>query len=73
VLTTAKDWVTYLGFPGPSNPAIGEVFGSNVIVTMMAQVALGEKTAEESVADAEAQVEEIFDKWRDLGLVGCTE
>jgi multiple sugar transport system substrate-binding protein len=73
VLNTAKDWVTYLGFPGPSSPAIGEVFGSNVIVTMMAQVALGEKTAEESVADAEAQIEEIFDKWRDLGLVGCTE
>jgi hypothetical protein len=39
----------------------------------MAQAALGEKTAEEAVADAEAQVEEIFDKWRDLGLVGCAE
>jgi multiple sugar transport system substrate-binding protein len=73
VLTTAKDWVTYLGYPGPANPAIGEVFGSNVIVTMMSQVALGEKTAEESVADAEAQIEEIFIKWRDLGLVGCTD
>ncbi len=40
---------------------------------MMGQVALGEKTAEEAVADAEAQIEEIFDKWRDQGLVGCTE
>jgi hypothetical protein len=39
----------------------------------MSQVALGEKTAEESVADAEAQIEEIFIKWRDLGLVGCTD
>jgi multiple sugar transport system substrate-binding protein len=73
VLNTAQDWVTYLGWPGPSSPAIGEVFGSNVIVTMMAQVALGEKTAEESVSDATAKVEEIFDKWRALGLVGCTE
>jgi multiple sugar transport system substrate-binding protein len=73
VLNTAQDWVTYLGWPGPSSPAIGEVFGSNVIVTMMAQVALGEKTAEESVSDATAQVEEIFDKWRALGLVGCAE
>jgi multiple sugar transport system substrate-binding protein len=73
VLATAKDWVTYLGYPGVANPAIGEVFGSNIIVTMMGQVALGEKTAEEAVAEAEAQIEEIFDKWRDQGLVGCAE
>lgn len=73
VLETAEDWVTYLGYPGPANPAIGEIFGSNVIVTMMAEAALGEKTAEEAVADAEAQVNTIFEKWRDAGLVGCNE
>lgn len=72
-LAGAKDWVTYLGYPGPANPAIGEVYGSNVLVTMMAQVALGEKTADQAVADAEAQINEIFDKWRAEGLVGCTE
>lgn len=73
VLTTAQDWVTYLGYPGPANPAVGEVFGSNLIVTMMAQVARGEKTAEQALADTTAQVEEIFGKWRDQGLVGCSE
>ena len=73
VLGTAKDWVAWLGYPGPSNPAIGEIFGSNIIETMMAQVARGEKTAEEAVAEAEAQVNAIFEKWRDQGLVGCTE
>lgn len=73
VLATAKDWVTYLGYPGPANPAVGEVFGSNIIVTMMAQVARGEKTAPDAIAEAEAQIETIFDKWRDLGLVGCTD
>jgi len=38
---------------------------------MMGQVALGEKTAEEAVADTETQIEAIFDEWRDKGFVGC--
>lgn len=71
VLNTAKDWVTWLGFPGPANPAIGEVFGTNLIVNMMAEAARGEKTPEQAVADAETQINAIFDKWRDAGLVGC--
>jgi multiple sugar transport system substrate-binding protein len=72
VLGTAKDWVTWLGYPGPANPAIGEVFGTNIIVTMMAEAARGEKTPEQAIADAETQINAIFDKWRDAGLVGCT-
>lgn len=71
VLNTAKDWVTWLGYPGPANPAIGEVFGTNIIVTMMAEAARGEKTPEEALAEAETQINAIFDKWRDTGLVGC--
>jgi len=71
VLNTAKDWVTWLGYPGPANPAIGEVFGTNIIVTMMAEAARGEKTPEQAIADAETQINAIFDKWRDAGLVGC--
>lgn len=73
VLNTAKDWVTWLGFPGPANPAIGEVFGTNLIATMMAEAARGEKTPEQAVADAETQINAIFDKWRDAGLVGCQQ
>lgn len=72
VLNTYPDWIAWLGYPGPANPAIGEVFGSNIIVTMMSQVALGEKTAEEAVAEAEVQINSIFEKWRDAGLVGCS-
>jgi len=71
VLNTAKDWVTWLGYPGPANPAIGEVFGTNIIVTMMAEAARGEKTPEQAIADAETQINAIFDKWREAGLVGC--
>jgi multiple sugar transport system substrate-binding protein len=69
-LREAIEWTAYLGFPGTANPAIGEVFASNIIPTMMGQVALGEITAEEAVAEAEAQINAIFDKWRDIGLVG---
>lgn len=72
VLSSAWDTVTWLGFPGPANPAIGEVFGTNIIVTMMAEAARGEKTPEQALADAETQINAIFDKWRDAGLVGCT-
>jgi multiple sugar transport system substrate-binding protein len=73
VLATANDWVTWLGYPGPANPAIGEIFGSNLIVTMMAEAARGEKTPEEAVTDAETQINAIFEKWRDAGLVGCAQ
>ena len=73
VLLTAKDWVTYLGWPGPSNPAIAEVYATNIIPTIMGQAALGELTPEEAVAEAEAQINDIFEKWRAKGLVGGGE
>ncbi len=73
VLLTAKDWVTYLGYPGPSNPAVAEVYATNIIPTMMGKAALGELTPEEAVAEAEAQINDIFAKWRDKGFVGCTD
>lgn len=73
VLLTSKDWVTYLGYPGPSNPAIAEIYATNIIPTMMGKAALGELTPEEAIAEAEAQINEIFDKWRAKGLVGCAQ
>lgn len=72
-LLTAKDWVTYLGWPGPSNPAVAEVYATNIIPTMMGRAALGEVTPEEAIAEAEAQINEIFNKWRAKGFVGCTQ
>lgn len=70
VLLTAEDWVTYLGWPGPANPAVSEVYSTHIIPTMMGKVALGELSAEEAVAEAEAQINEIFEKWREKGFVG---
>lgn len=69
-LIVADNWTGWLGYPGPANPAIGEVFGTNILETMMARVARGETTAEQAVADAETQIKAIFKKWRDKGLVG---
>jgi multiple sugar transport system substrate-binding protein len=61
---------TVIGHPGPANAAIGEVFGTFVIPNMMAKAARGEMTPAEAVADAEAQMKVIFDKWRAQGLIG---
>jgi multiple sugar transport system substrate-binding protein len=71
LLTDAVDWSVNIGYPGPSNTAIGEVFGTFVIPNMFARVARGEQTAAESVADATREAEAIFDKWRERGLVGA--
>jgi multiple sugar transport system substrate-binding protein len=73
VLLTAENWVTYLGWPGPSNPAVAEIYATNVVPTIFGQAALGELTPEEAVAELETQANDIFSKWRDRGLVGCAE
>ncbi len=70
VLKTVNDWSVHLGFPGVTNPAISQVFAESVIPNMVAQVALGELTAEDAVAAAHERVEEIFGEWRARGLVG---
>ena len=69
-LVDARDWSTNIGHPGPSNTAIGEVFGTFVIPNMYARAARGEMTPQESVAVADREVRAIFDKWRARGLVG---
>jgi multiple sugar transport system substrate-binding protein len=73
VLQTAENWVTYLGYPGPSNPAVAEVYATHIIPTMMGKVARGEMSAEDAVAEAETQIKDIFAKWRAKGLVGGTK
>ncbi len=69
-LKTAEQWTTNLGWPGPANPAIGEVFGSFILPNMMARTARGEMSAAESVAKAEQDTLPIFEKWRSQGLIG---
>jgi maltose-binding protein MalE len=69
-LADATKWSTNIGWPGPSNTAIGEVFGTFVVPTMFARAARGELSPKQAVAQAEAQIKPIFAKWRARGLVG---
>lgn len=50
-------------YPGPSWPAVDEVYNDFVICDMMAKAAIGQMTAEESVKWATQQSEGIFKKW----------
>ena len=70
VLGRAGEWSVFPGYPGPSNPAVLQFFSENWLANVVASVALGEKTAEEAVAEAHERAEVIFDEWRARGLVG---
>ncbi len=69
-MINANDWTVNLGWPGPANAAMGEIFNLPTIPNMMARAATGLATPEESVAQAEKEVQAIFEKWRSEGLVG---
>jgi len=68
-ISTALQWATNIGHPGPANPAESEVFDTFVLPTMFANAATGRMTAKEALADAHQQVKKIFEKWRGKGLV----
>jgi Bacterial extracellular solute-binding protein len=70
LLTNAVDWSTNVGYPGPSNTAEGEVFATFIIPNMFARAARDEASPQQAVADAEAQIQPIFDNWRARGLIG---
>ncbi len=69
-MINANDWTVNLGWPGPANAAMGEIFNLPTIPNMMARAATGLATPEESVAQAEKEIQAIFEKWRSEGLVG---
>jgi ABC-type glycerol-3-phosphate transport system substrate-binding protein len=69
VLSDALDWCTNIGHPGPCSPAIGEVLYTFVIPNMYAKAARGELSPQQSVAEAEQQINNIFQNWRSRGLV----
>jgi multiple sugar transport system substrate-binding protein len=70
LLQTAEDWTAWLGYPGYANPAISEIYSTNLISSMMADVARGVKTPEQAVEDTAGEMRAIFDKWRERGYVG---
>jgi multiple sugar transport system substrate-binding protein len=69
VLGDSLDWLTNVGYPGYANAAIDEIFNTWVISTMFAQAATGKLTPEEALTQADAQVQRIFQKWRERGKI----
>jgi multiple sugar transport system substrate-binding protein len=70
VLANAVEWSTNIGHPGPANTAMGEVFGTFVVPHMFGKAARGDLSPGQAVAEAESQMNGIFQKWRARGLVG---
>ncbi|MCP9953318.1 ABC transporter substrate-binding protein [Actinomadura madurae] len=70
LMKTATSWSANIGYPGPSNPAIGEIFNTNVLPTMFGRAARGQASPRQAVAEAEDRVNAIFKNWRGRGLVG---
>jgi multiple sugar transport system substrate-binding protein len=69
VLSDAGTWTTNIGYPGYTNAAIAEIFNSGVIGKLMGQAATGKLTPEEALDQADAQVQRIFQKWRERGKI----
>jgi multiple sugar transport system substrate-binding protein len=69
LLAGATSWMTNIGAPGSLNAAVDETFSRFILPRMFAAAARGEKTAEEAVADAEAEIKPIFEKWRERGKI----
>ena len=63
VLQGSDEWSASPGYPGPSWPAVDEVYNDFVICDMMAKAATGAMSAEDSVKWATQQAEAIFKKW----------
>lgn len=69
VLGDWSSWATNIGYPGYTNAAIEEVLNSNLIPKMFAQSATKKKSPEQALAEADSQINEIFQKWRKLGVI----
>ena len=69
VLADPGSWTPNIGYPGYTNAAIAEIFNSGLIGKLMGQAATGKLTPEEALNQADAQVQRIFQKWRERGKI----
>ncbi len=69
VLDDVLNWATNVGYPGYSNAAIDEIFGTWVLNVMFAKAASGAASPEEALREADAASKRIFGKWKEKGLV----
>jgi multiple sugar transport system substrate-binding protein len=70
VLTTIAEKYTHnIGYPGTYNAAMDEVFTKYLIPQMFAQVSQGKMSAADSVRSTNAQVKDIYKKWKAAGKI----
>jgi multiple sugar transport system substrate-binding protein len=69
VLSDAGNWVTNFGYPGHTNVAIAEILNSGLIGKLMGQAATGKLTPEDALNQADAEIQRIFQKWRERGKI----
>jgi multiple sugar transport system substrate-binding protein len=69
VLGDVLDWATNVGYPGYASAAIDETFSTWVINSMFARAATGAETPENALAQAEAAMKQIWDKWHQRGMI----
>jgi multiple sugar transport system substrate-binding protein len=69
LLAQSADWTSNMGHPGYANAVVTEVYNNYLIPKMFGAAARGEMTAEDAVKAAEAQIQPIFDKWRERGKI----
>ena len=67
VLKDALFWTRNLGAPGFATPAFMETYNTFVIPRMFASVAKGERSTEDALNAATAEVQRIVDKWKQIG------
>lgn len=71
VMRNALTWTAWLGYPGYATPATSEIYNTFLLSTMMSEAARDMKTPEQAVKDTAAQMQQIVEKWKKLGYVGC--
>jgi multiple sugar transport system substrate-binding protein len=70
ILTTIAEKYTHnIGYPGTYNAAMDEVFTKYLIPQMFAQVSQGKMSAADSVRSTNAQVKDIYRKWKAAGKI----
>ena len=70
ILTTIAEKYTHnIGYPGTTNAAMDEVFSKYLIPQMFAQVSQGKMSAADSVKSINAQVKDIYAKWKQRGKI----
>ena len=67
--TIAAKYTHNVGYPGYSNAAIDEMFNKYLIPVMFSDVSQGKKTAEQSMRDTNAQMKQIWAKWKAQGKI----